>query len=65
MEQSHLVSFLVLHAISTATSFSEPFYFLKIFKKDCIYLFMRDTQREAQTQAERKAGSSQGAQCGI
>ena len=30
------------------------------FFKDFIYLFMRDTWREAETQAEREAGSSQG-----
>ena len=28
--------------------------------KDFIYLFMRDTQREAETQAEGEAGSLQG-----
>ena len=31
------------------------------FKKDFIYLFMRDTQREAEKQAEGEAGSTQGA----
>ena len=37
-----------------------PFFFLfKIF-----YLFMRDTQREAETQAEGEAGSMQGVGCG-
>ena len=39
--------------------------FIKILfikkKKDFIYLFMRDTQREAETQAEGEAGSMQGA----
>ena len=34
------------------------------FFKDFIYLFMRDTQREAETKAEGEAGSMQGAQCG-
>ena len=29
-----------------------------------IYLFMRDREREAETQAEGEAGSMQGAQCG-
>ena len=29
------------------------------------YLFMRDTKREAETQAGGEAGSMQGAQCGI
>ena len=33
----------------------------EIFKKDFIYLFMRNTQREAETQAEGEAGSLQGA----
>ena len=32
------------------------------FFKDFIYLFMRDTQREAETEGE--AGSPQGARCG-
>ena len=35
----------------------------KFFFKGFIYLFMRDTQREAETQAEGEAGSPQGAQC--
>ena len=35
------------------------FYFLKIL----YILFMRDTQREAETQAEREADFLQGAQC--
>ena len=34
------------------------------FLKDFIYLFMRDTQREAETQAEGEAGSSWGTLCG-
>ena len=33
--------------------------------KDSIYSFMRDTQREAETQAEGGAGSMQGARRGI
>ena len=43
------------------------YFFLKIhlsFFKDFIYLFMRDTHREAETQAEGEAGSMQGAQRG-
>ena len=32
-----------------------------IYFKDFIYLFIRDTQREAETQAEGEAGSMQGA----
>ena len=36
------------------------FFFLRFL----IYLFMRDTQREAETQAEKEAGSMQGAWCG-
>ena len=35
-----------------------------LFFKDFIYLFMRDTEREAGTQAEGETGSMQGAQCG-
>ena len=31
------------------------FSFFIVFFKDVIYLFMRDTQREAETQAEGKA----------
>ena len=34
-------------------------FFCKIF-----YLFMRDTEREAETQAEGESGSPWGAQCG-
>ena len=34
------------------------------FFKNFIYLFMRDTEREAETQAEGEAGSVQGARCG-
>ena len=37
------------------------FYF---FFKDFIYLFMRDSEREAETQAAEEAGSMQGAQRG-
>ena len=33
-------------------------------KKDFIYLLMRDTEREAETQAEGEAGSMQGARLG-
>ena len=34
------------------------------FFKDFVYLFKRDTQREAETQAEGEAGFMQGARCG-
>ena len=34
------------------------------FFKDFIYLFMRDTERKAETQAEEEAGSIQGARRG-
>ena len=40
------------------------FKFFVHFFKDFIYLFMRDTQREAETQAEGEANSIQGARCG-
>ena len=36
---------------------------LSFFKRFYL-LFMRDTKREAETQAEGEAGSMQGAQCG-
>ena len=35
-----------------------------LLKKDFIYLFMRDEEREAETQAKGEAGSPQGARCG-
>ena len=38
--------------------------FHPFLKKDFIYLFMRDTEREAETQAEGEAGSMQGARHG-
>ena len=38
-------------------------FFLRFFK-NFIYLFMRDTERKAETQAEGEAGSMQGALCG-
>ena len=41
-----------------------PFFLQLFFFKDFIYLFMRDTEREAETQAEGEAGSMQGAQHG-
>ena len=37
---------------------------MEIFLKDFIYLFTRDTQREAEAQAEGEAGSLQEAQSG-
>ena len=43
--------------IKCRKSFKQKIY---IFK-DFIYLFMRDTEKEAETQAEEEAGSSQGA----
>ena len=45
-----------------ASSFYKVFIFIFLtFKKDFIYLFMRDTERQAETQAEGKAGFLQGA----
>ena len=54
-------------------TFFNPVIFLRIinlfdkihFFKDFIYLSMRDTQRETETQAEGEASSMQGARCGI
>ena len=40
---------------------SEATGFLILLFKDFIYLFMKDTEREAETQAEGEAGSMQGA----
>ena len=37
---------------------------LSLFFKDFIYLFMTDTEREAETQAEGEAGAMQGARRG-
>ena len=39
--------------------FNVSSFFKIFFLKDCIYSFMRDTQREAETQAEREASSMQ------
>ena len=39
-------------------------FFIFYFFTNLIYLFMRDTQREAETQVEGEAGSMQGTQCG-
>ena len=36
-----------------------------LFLKDFTYLFMRDTQREAEMQAEGEAGSMQGPDAGL
>ena len=49
--------------ISFFKNFMPQIMFL-IFLKDFIYLFVSDTQREAETQAEREAGSTQEAPCG-
>ena len=37
---------------------------LSFFKKYFMYLFMRNTKREAETQAEGEVGSLWGARCG-
>ena len=39
-------------------------FFKRIFKKYLIYLFMKDTESEVETQAEGEAGSLQGPWCG-
>ena len=36
-------------------------FYLEFFKKDFIYLFMRETQKNAETLAEGDTGSLQGA----
>ena len=59
-----------LHECGTCVVTEEPHLFeysavtLLNFFKDFIYLFMRDTWREAEIWAEEEAGSPQGAQCG-
>ena len=40
------------------------FFFFFSFLKDFICLFMRDAEKETETQAEGEAGSKQGARCG-
>ena len=52
---------LIILYLEVCTSKS-PF---PIFKKDVIYLFIRDTWREADTQAEGEAGSLWEARCGL
>ena len=42
-----------------------PILLFLLFFKDFMYLFMRDTEREADTQAEGEAGSLQGARWGL
>ena len=42
----------------------QVYLFIFIFKKDFSYFFMRDTQREAETQAEGEAGFLAEAGCG-
>ena len=36
---------------------------MTFFKKDFIYLFMKDIEKEAETQAEREAGPPKEARC--
>ena len=53
---------IMLHVISPGHIYLKLVAFF--FFLDFIYLFMRDTEREAETQAEGEAGSPWGAQCG-
>ena len=59
---------ILLYMLNIYINNLQPFcmflLFIYIFE-DFIYLFMRDTQRKAETQAEGEAGSLRGAQCGI
>ena len=51
------------HTLKKSTIYPKiRFYF--IFLKGFIYLFMRDTEREAETQTEGEAGSLREARCG-
>ena len=55
----------VVGNIKTLTVTFFPFTVLKNdFLKDLIYLFMKDTEREAETKAEGEAGSMQVVECG-
>ena len=56
--------FIIKLKILFTSFFLTQSFVVVIVSKGFIYLFMRDTQREAETQAEREAGSMQGAQCG-
>ena len=47
--------------MATKNKIHNQTYLSLIELKYCIYLFMRDTEREAETQAEGEAGSLQGA----
>ena len=49
-----------LHQYNTA--FQRSYFFFSFFFKDFIYLFMKHTETEAETQAEEEAGFMQGAQ---
>ena len=53
----HTLTLLIL-----TISLREKYYCYHL--KNIIYLFMKDTQREAETLAEGGAGSMKGAQCG-
>ena len=60
-KKSH--KFGILQILFIVSRFSDTcknhLLFFLFFKKDFIYLFMRDTEREAETQAEGEAGSMQ------
>ena len=61
-ELYHLASISVMSGTSYSYICCNFTYMVTaIFKNDFIYLFMRDTEREAETQAEGEAGSMQGA----
>ena len=51
----------MLCACPTPRPVTSLFSLIAFFFKDFIYLFMRDTERETETQAEGEAGSMQGA----
>ena len=54
----------VKKSLAEKTMESNSLSLVCLFFKDFIYLFMRDTEIEGETQAEREAGSMQGAQYG-
>ena len=57
MWRSGTIKFFLFNFVKKGGTEGSLFFFFKI------YLFMRGTQREAETQAEGEAGSLQGASC--
>ena len=58
LKENPNLSILALHSLLRCLRSTSSFF---LFFKDFIHLFMRDTQREAETQAAGEAGSMWGA----